>query len=74
MPAAMKPRATCRCGLAKMQDWHAFCQRCFAKLPYELRKHLRTRHCLPNVVAEANAFLDADALAQAAKVGRLKAS
>jgi len=68
----MTPRATCRCGLTKLQDWHAFCQRCFAKLPYELRKQLRTRRQLPDVVAAAAAFLEADRAAQAAKFARME--
>lgn len=63
--------ATCRCGLVKLQDWHAFCQRCFAKLPQSIRRQLRTRHVPANVLAEAKAFLDRDALAQAAKFDRL---
>lgn len=64
--------ATCRCGLVKMQDWHAFCQRCFMRLPYEMRKELRHRGALANAVERAAAWLDADALAQAAKFERLK--
>ena len=68
----IKP-ATCRCGTRKMQDWHAFCQKCFAKLPYEIRVDLRTRHPLPNTLDVAKAFLDADAMREAAKFDRLKA-
>jgi len=54
-----------------MQNWHAFCQRCFMRLPYEMRKELRHRHALPVAIERAAAWLDADALEQAAKAARM---
>lgn len=74
MSPATPVSANCRCGTMKTQGWHAFCQKCYAKLPYELRRDLRTRRPRPDVLAQAKAFLDADALKQAAKFDRLRAS
>jgi hypothetical protein len=61
----------CPCGAVTVQDWHIFCWSCFGKLPYELRKELRTPEPLPGVVAKAKEWLESEARKQAAKIARL---
>lgn len=65
--------ARCRCGAPKVETWHVYCWTCFAKLPYELRRQMRTHHTPEAVIAKADAWLESEERKQAAKIGRLTA-
>ena len=62
----------CRCGAGK-DPRHYYCWTCYAKLPYELRRDLRTRNAPAALVSKANEWLESDERKQAAKIAALKA-
>ncbi len=63
----------CQCGREKRREAHAFCERCFARLPDDLRLPLARRPlAAPEDIERAQTWLERDLAAQEAKRAALR--